>query len=399
MTHNIRTSAQSERSSEKSTRLHYLDWLRVLATLGVFLFHAVHPFDAFDWEIKNAEQSMLVTLFIVFLAPWGMPFFYLMAGTSSWFALRRRTGRQYTIERVKRLLIPFIVGSILLSPIQFYFEWSHKTQTGVFEGSLREFFAIREISIGPRVFGWAGYHLWFLGFLFAYSLIALPLFLWLRQGGGRRIIAWLGGLCEKRGGILLLIIPLLLVQLVFRPVFPEEHDWADFFFMLVFFVYGYILYADQRFVRAVRRDWLLALILGIIATLINFVAGAAGEGMTWAETPGIPGFYLMWSLWSVNSWCWSIFMLYVGIRFLDFSNKWLQYCQEAVLPFFLFHQPVIIVIAFFVVQWNASILVKLLVVVLSSFVVTLGLYEFLVKRISPLRALFGMKPTKRGAGP
>ncbi len=399
MTHSIQTSAQPERSSGKSVRLHYLDWLRVLAILGVFLFHAVHPFDAFDWEIKNAEQSMVVTLFTIFLVPWGMPFFYLIAGTSSWFALRRRTGRQYTIERVKRLLIPFIIGSILLSPIQFYFEWSHKTQTGVFEGSLMEFFASREISIGPRVFGWAGYHLWFLGFLFANSLIALPLFLWLREAAGRRIIARLGGLSEKRGGILLFIIPLMLVQLVFRPVFLKEHDWADFFFMLVFFVYGYILYADQRFVRAVRRDWLLALILGIIATLIFFVAGATGVGITWMETPGMPGFYFIWGLWSVNSWCWSIFMLYVGIRFLDFRNKWLEYWQEAVLPFFLFHQPTIIVIAFFVVQWDAGIPVKLPVVILSSFVVTLGLYEFLVKRISPLRGLFGMKPIKRGAGP
>ena len=59
----------------------------------------------------------------------------------------------------------------------------------------------------------------------------------------------------------------------------------------------------------------------------------------------------------------------------------------------------IIVISFFVVQWDAGIMVKLPIVVLSSFVVTLGLYEFLVKRINPLRSLFGMKPIKRGAGP
>jgi len=399
MTHHIRTSAQPEGSIGKSARLHYLDWLRVLATLGVFLFNAVHPFDAFDWHIMNAEQSMMATLFIVVLGPWGMPFFYLIAGTGSWFALRRRTGRQYTIERVKRLLIPFIVGSILLSPIQLYFEWSHKTQTGVFAGSLLEFFSSRKISFGPRVFGWAGYHLWFLGFLFAYSLVALPLFLWLRQDGGRRVITWLGGLCEKRGGILVVILPLALIRFILQPLFPNYTGWADFFFMLVFFVYGYILYADQRFVQAVRRDWLLALILGIIATLINFVAGAAGEGIAWSETPGIPGFYLMWSLYSVNSWCWSIFMLYVGMRFLDFSNKRLQYCQEAILPFFLLHQPAIIIIAFFVVQWDVGIMVKLPIVVLSSFVVTLGLYEFLVKRTSPLRSLFGMKPIKRDAGP
>ncbi len=65
---------------EAYVRLHYLDWLRVLAIVGVFLFHAVHPFDFFGWHIKNTEKSMAVTLFIAFFAPWGMPFFFMMAG-------------------------------------------------------------------------------------------------------------------------------------------------------------------------------------------------------------------------------------------------------------------------------------------------------------------------------
>ena len=75
--------SQTEQSNKKSVRLNYLDWLRVLAILGVFLFHAVHPFDMFPWEIKNAEQSVAVTLFIVFLALWGMPLFFLLSGVGS----------------------------------------------------------------------------------------------------------------------------------------------------------------------------------------------------------------------------------------------------------------------------------------------------------------------------
>ena len=101
----------------ESTRLYYLDWLRVLAILMVFLYHAVHPFDTQAWHIKNAETSMGLTAFLGFFYPWGMPFFFLIAGTGSWFALRRRTARQYAKERVSRLLIPYIAGSILLWPI------------------------------------------------------------------------------------------------------------------------------------------------------------------------------------------------------------------------------------------------------------------------------------------
>ena len=54
----------------------------------------------------------------------------------------------------------------------------------------------------------------------------------------------------------------------------------------------------------------------------------------------------------------------------------------------------IIAIAFFVVQWDAGITLKLLVVVLGSLLVSLGLYEVLVRRINPVHALFGMKPKR-----
>jgi glucan biosynthesis protein C len=79
---------------------------------------------------------------------------------------------------------------------------------------------------------------------------------------------------------------------------------------------------------------------------------------------------------------------------LDFTNKWLRYAQEAVLPFFILHQPAIVVLAFFVVQWEASIAVKLPIVVLGSFVISLGLYEALIRRVGPIRALFGMKVSR-----
>ena len=87
----------------------------------------------------------------------------------------------------------------------------------------------------------------------------------------------------------------------------------------------------------------------------------------------------------------AISMVFVGMRFLDFSNKLLEYGQEAVLPFFVVHQPVIIVIAYVVVQWNAGIPIKLVTVVLSSFVVCVGIYELIIRRVDLLRAMFGMK--------
>jgi glucan biosynthesis protein C len=101
--------------------------------------------------------------------------------------------------------------------------------------------------------------------------------------------------------------------------------------------------------------------------------------------------FVWWGLIATCGWSWTAFVLSIGMRFLNFSNRLLQYGQAAIVPFFVVHQPVIIVIAYFVVQWDASLLPKLLVVVLGSFTVSLGLYQLLISRVSLLRATFGMK--------
>ena len=81
VTHPAQPNSPAQRSTSNPVRLHYLDWLQVLAVLGVILFHTLVPFDELvPWGIKNAERSTLATLFSVFFTPWGMPFFFCMAG-------------------------------------------------------------------------------------------------------------------------------------------------------------------------------------------------------------------------------------------------------------------------------------------------------------------------------
>jgi glucan biosynthesis protein C len=384
-------SDQTDSASQRSIRLHYLDWLRVLAILGVFLFHAVHPFDFNDWHIKNAELSMTVTVILGLLFPWGMPFFFLIAGTGSWFALRRRTAGQYAIERTKRLLIPYVVGCILLWPIMLYFEWRYLAVTGEWYGTFSEFVLVHRAGFSPRWFGEVGFHLWFLGFLFCFSLLGLPIVLWLKRERGQAFVSRLAQVCSRRGGILLFILPLLVVRLGIQPFFPQEHDWADFFYLMTMFVLGFVLYAHEGFTRAIRRDWPILLATSIVSTGAWAYLALSYESLDIEAAPRTLKDFSLWTAVTVNSWSWTTFMLFVGMRFLDFSNKWLQYGQEAVLPFFLLHQPVIMAIAFYVVQWDAGIPVKLLTVVLGSFAVTLAIYELIIRRIGPLRALFGMK--------
>ncbi len=379
----------------KVQRRYDLDWLRVIATLGVFLFHASNVFNTANFEIKNAERSEAITFIDIFLYPWGMPLFFLIAGAGTWFALRRRSAGQFTRERTLRILVPFFTGTLLLGPIQLYLSWSHRIQTGVFDGSFLEFASERLSYTGPKLFGAVGYHMWFLGFLFAFSLLALPLFSWLRGETGRRFISRLAGLCEHRGASLYFILPLAVVRLGLQPFFPQLQHWADFFFYGMFFVLGYVLFADERFSQAIRRDWRILLGGGIAATLAATVIGMSLESFDIEQSPETFWEFLMWGLIAACGWCWTACVLCIGMRYLNRDSQALQYGQRTQLPFFVVHQPVILAIAYFVVQWEASLPVKLLVVVLGSFAVSIGLTELVIKRVGVLRNAFGMKATHR----
>jgi glucan biosynthesis protein C len=372
-------------------RLYYIDWLRVLAILGVFLFHATNVFNTMPAHIKNAQQSDIITAVQAFFFPWGMALFFMIAGAGTWFALKRRTSNQYIKERSRRLLIPFVVGSIILSPVQLYFEWSHKIQTGVFAGSFTQFVGSLPWGPNPRIFGVVGYHLWFLGFLFMFSLLALPFFQWVRRGGGRRLMSWLVRVCRHRGGILIFGLPPLFMRLGLQPFFPYQHDWADFFFLFSFFVIGYMVISDEQLRQAVRRDWAITLTVGTLAFLGGAVIVLSTGEFSIESAPHNLLDFTWWGLFAVCGWCWTAFTLFIGMRFLNFSNRLLRYGQEAIVPFFVVHQPVIIVIAYFVVQLNAALVPKLFIVVIGSFLGSLALYQFVIRRISVLRVAFGMK--------
>jgi len=390
-------------SKTKSGRLYYLDWLRVLLIFGVFVFHVLMPFGAVvPWHISNAEKSDAVTGILLTINTWGIPLFFLVAGAASMFGLRRRSNRRFIGERVNRLLIPLIVGSILLTPFQKYLEALHQEN---FRGSFLSFIpemvveSTSGVLLSPQIFSRWGFHLWFLGFLFAFSLLALPIFRWLKRDAGELFISWLGRLIEIRGGIILFVIPLALARILVQPFdhHPLGRSWLDFVYFFLFFILGYIFYSDDRFVVAIRRDRWLLFASGIGGILAYFgLVAVYGEDvvLNWGASFVVPGSLMVNFAFTLMSWGWALDVLYLAMKYLNFSNKNLEYGNETIMPFYLLHQPVIIVISFFIVQWDAGILVKLLVIGTSSLLVTLGLVELLIKPFKTMRKLFGMKPKR-----
>ena len=85
-------------------------------------------------------------------------------------------------------------------------------------------------------------------------------------------------------------------------------------------------------------------------------------------------------------------MLGYGMRYLTANCPLLVYANEAVLPFYILHQPVILVIGYFVIPLALPIAMKYLIIAPLAFGSVLALYEYGIRRWNPARRVFGMKP-------
>jgi len=378
-------------------RRHDIDWLRVLAMLGVFFFHNARFFDDLSWHVKNAEHSKVALAFVGFLSLWLMPLLMLVAGAGSWFALESKTGGRYMLERGKRLLVPlYTVGLLVLIPPQFY--WDQVTNNrfdGSFLESCSSFLGTIELRPGLQFLNfWSG-HLWFLRSLFLYSALSLPLLLYSKSGSGGRSILRLSGWCDRRGGIFLFVLPILAVQVGLSPLLAGARVGADFAYLLVFFISGYVLVADARFTRAIQRSGRLCLFLGA-ATFSILAYLVLGRGYMGWQSPdySLPCMAFRAAT-SLCTWCWLVLFLGLASSHLNSGSRLLAYANEAVLPFYLLHQTVILAIGWYVVPWHASMALKYAVITATSFVAIMAIHELVIRRANVCRALFGMRMKTR----
>ena len=368
----------------------------------VFLFHSNRFFDTEGWHVKSpktSEASMMVTILAV---QWMMPLFFILSGIGIYHALANHRWPQYLVSRVKRLLVPLLFGIfVIIAPWQVYLERISHRQ---FEGSFWSFY--------PRYFegwygvqeggnfAWMGIHLWYLEFLFVFSIVTLPLFLYLRSSSGSRLMGSLARFLSKPWAIFLPALPIAIVEFVANlppiseSVFGNDDfgGWSTLPYLTLLII-GYILATSEGLARAMERHRVHGLLAGILSFLLGWIVYEASE--QWSV---VPRELLMSFLRGII--CWSCLVAICGFasRYLRFSNGFLKYANEAVLPFYILHQTVILTIGFYVIRLNTSLWVEYLIIVFSAFAVTVTVYEPLVKRFNALRFLFGMKLRRRPNG-
>jgi surface polysaccharide O-acyltransferase-like enzyme len=337
-----------------------------------------------------------------FIYLWHMPLFMFLAGIGSYYALRFRSGKAYLLERFKRLIIPLIFGTLVLIPPLTYFRmfgdpnrvwpkgFAYNAIPG-FDKSYFEYYPDFFNGIYPNGnLDWG--HLWFLAYLFTFSLIALPIFLYLKSEKGGWVIDSLKKVVSKSSGIFLFFIPIAVIEVLLRRAYPNLQnlisDWANFLMFITIFICGFIMVSDDKFGEAIDRHWKAALTGGllIVITLSVIFAARIQTGLN-EDT-----FYIVeMILRGISIWFCMIGFLGFGKRFLNRGGKFIKYASEAALPVYIIHLPMVGAIGFYVIKFDLPIVVKYIALLLLSLISSVLLYEIAVRRFNFVRLFFGLK--------
>jgi glucan biosynthesis protein C len=349
----------------------------VLAVLLLIPFHSARVFDVFDpFYVKSSQTSAGLSWAVVaFLNPWHMPLLFVLAGAATWLALGHRRSKAYLGERTRRLLVPFLFGLLVIVPPQGFLAGRFRGSHGSVGSFLGDYWTI-DGDLSGYTGSFTPAHLWFIGYLFLFSALALPL-----------LVRWRGR--QLRARWLLVAMPLVLLAANELPAPNDgpQNPW----YALALFLAGFLLLADPDAERAVHRRWraLLAAALATMATVLT--VWHAGIADRWADgSPLDVGFSLVEQ---ANTWLWVLALLGAAKALLSTPARGLGYASEASLPFYVLHQTVIVAVAYLIVSWNLPVWAKFAALCLAATALTLALYE-VVRRPAPTRFLFGMKPSR-----
>lgn len=217
----------------------------------------------------------------------------------------------------------------------------------------------------------------------------------------------IAGILENKAMLYAVVLPIAVYYITLSPIFESTHglfdDWFNHAFYMTILIYGYTLALSPRILAVVKANRKTSLTIALSCTaalLLCFWLPQRGLSLF----PGIPQtsntendslvFFFYLALKSLNLWCCILAIMGYALRHLNFSNGVLKYANEAVYPFYILHQSVMLVIGYYILQWEMGVAGKYFAIATGMFLLTWLLYETLIRRFAITRFLFGMKPSR-----
>lgn len=376
---------------EIPSRRYDLDWLRVIVFGLLILYHTgMFYVENWGWHAKSLYQSQMLENFMLIIEPWRMPVLWLIAGIAIRFIMAKVSVWRFITMRSFRLLLPLLFGIFIVVPPQLYIEMSYNGEINMnYWQFLSEFFSPNTTLFEKHQAGiWPHIdvnHLWFIRALWQYSLLLLCLIPFLNTQWVSRATTWL---FNRHGmlAILLSVLPLFIIQI--------SWDMDDVRYPLGFtlMVYGYLIGWNNLFWHRLSQN-IKPLLIASACCYVFFIAfynlvwlpliqGAQPEN-TAIVMLGMFNYSLMRVLGAL-----SVFA--IAYKFLNVKSAKLSYFNDAVYPFYILHQTLILVIGYNLSKLHLGPVVEPILLITFTIAACFIGYEF-IRRTELLRPFFGLK--------
>lgn len=346
-------------------RKHYLDNIRTIAILLLFPYHTFMIWNNFGTKfyIWGGNNNILSSL-IVLMSPWLMPVLVVAAGMSARYSLKKRNRKEFIKERVRKILVPFISGLILLLPFQtlyarkFFFHY-----TGNILNNLKYFFTHFSDLNGYDGMFTLG-HLWFLLYLFMITLLTL----WIIK---KVSFPSLSKRIDKLNilEVLLLFVPIF----AFYPI--GNFGGQSIGKYLLLYLFGYYLFSEELLEKLLDYKGIILSLFSIsqlILVVLYYQYGYYGD------------FFV-----NFVGWLGVLSCFLVGKLFLNKENILTKYFKKASFPIYILHQTILVVIGYYTLIMTQNIILQIVIIMLGSFIVTIISYE-IISRIPIIKKMIGV---------
>ena len=296
---------------------------------------------------------------------WRIPLLFFISGMGVYFACQSRNWKQLLQERAKRIVLPFAFGVFFIVPIQVL---------------ITQVYYHQSISYNPNPA-----HLWFLGNIFIYVLLLLPLFFYVKRNEKGKFITRIKKIWSNPFSLLIVVTAFIAESLLMKPLLYELYamTWHGFFLGLLAFFFGFcfVLAGFPFWNMLVKWRWLF-----LTTSVALYLYRLLQEQMK------VPNIQLV-----IESNCWIFSVLAFGYKYLNRPGKALRYLSQAAYPIYIIHMICLCLASLLIFPLNMDVHLKFILVLLLTVTGCFTIYEFIIRRINFIRLLFGLKVTLKRA--
>tara|TARA_R110000868_G_scaffold13584_2_gene63185 strand:- start:28065 stop:29273 length:1209 start_codon:yes stop_codon:yes gene_type:complete len=377
-----------------NTRRFDLDWLRIGAFGLLIFYHIGMFFNTEGWHAKSSHMNDAMEPLMWLSSPWRLPLLFFISGVAIRFLSDKLGAARFAGDRFWRLFPVILFGMYVIVAPQ---TWVQLQQAGVIGPDFWTFYQ-------GYAFTWDGpwsiqtptwNHIWYVVYLFVYCMLLAPVIPALRAMADSKPMQAVGKLFERPvlGPILMIILPILpfvLIRFTLVEHFETTHnliwDWANHANSFLILLYGYFFAKNAALWRAIDRalPWVGALTLASFVFLYVCYSdwSAIEDNMLIVWTARIDRIFFAWSI--------ILTLLGLARRYGNHDNAARRYLTEAVFPYYILHQTIIVVWGFFIGSMGFGVWTEFWILFAVT-VVGCGLGYELVRRVPLLRPVMGLK--------